>query len=29
MKLSATVHADLLRAEAAEILGHFSTLHTA
>ena len=27
--LAETVHADLLRAEAADILGHFSALHTA
>ena len=27
--LTETVHADLLRAEAADILGHFSALHTA
>ena len=27
--LTETVHADLLRAESADILGHFSALHTA
>ena len=27
--LAETVHADLLRAEAADIMGHFSALHTA
>lgn len=28
-RLTETVHADLLRAESSDILGHFSTLHTA